>query len=310
MRASPVVAASSLTLVILGWVSATAGPTPPPAALLSGETVIATVDGEAITLDELLFRYAALPSEVRGFYASQPRGLELFLNDCVANIVVARESAARGLGGQPLADRLLTLKREEVLRDLYARDTVLKGIDESVLQARYEEQGKRFEVEPVAAVLHILVTPVREAPCPNDSGDDAVGDRAARKKAERLRGELERGEDFGALARKYSEDGSARAGGELGWVGKGVLVGELEEAAFSLPLNQVSGVVRSRLGYHIVEVTGRRPGGRLPFEMVRELLFQEIVGERQAELLRAANESLAALERRHKVEVFPDRVPW
>lgn len=288
-------------------VSLNAGPDTPP---LSGEAVVATVDGEAITLEELLFRYATLPDQARSFYAAQPRGLELFLNDCVANVVVAREAAARGLGDTALARRLLDLKREEVLRDLYARSTVLAGIDESVLKARYEQEKARFDVAAVAAVRHIIVTPVRESPCPNDSGADAVGEQAARRKAERLRGELEGGTDFGALARQFSEDGSARLGGELGWVGKGVLVPELEEAAFSLPLGELSPVIHSKLGYHLVEVTGRRAGGRLSFELVRELLFQEVVGERAADLRRSASESLLKLKTEHRVEVFPDRVPW
>ena len=74
-------------------------------------------------------------------------------------------------------------------------------------------------------------------------------------KAEDLLKQLRAGADFAALARQHSEDtGSAAKGGDLDWVVRGQTVKAFEEAAFSLPLKQVSNVIKTEYGLHILEV--------------------------------------------------------
>jgi len=78
--------------------------------------------------------------------------------------------------------------------------------------------------------------------------------------ANELRSRILAGEDFAALARAYSDDtGSGANGGDLGWFGKGRMVAPFEEAAFSLPLNQVSEPVKTDFGYHLIEVLEKDP---------------------------------------------------
>ena len=79
------------------------------------------------------------------------------------------------------------------------------------------------------------------------------------KKAEAILDSIKHGADFAAMAKKYSEDpGSAQDGGDLGWVGKGVFYPEFEAAAFALKPGQLSGVVESPVGYHIIQMIDRR----------------------------------------------------
>jgi len=66
-----------------------------------------------------------------------------------------------------------------------------------------------------------------------------------------------KGEDFAALAKQYSTDGSASNGGDLGWFGKGRMVKEFENAAFKAKVGEVVGPVRSQFGLHIIKLTGR-----------------------------------------------------
>jgi hypothetical protein len=83
--------------------------------------------------------------------------------------------------------------------------------------------------------------------------------KAARAKVEGLLARVRAGEDFAALAREFSEDPGSRAqGGDLGWFGRGVMVKPFEDAAFALKEGEVSGVVESPFGFHIIKVEERR----------------------------------------------------
>ena len=83
--------------------------------------------------------------------------------------------------------------------------------------------------------------------------------KAARQKAEDLLKRARAGEDFGALAKENSEDpGSKEKGGDLGWFGRGQMVKEFEDAAFGLKDNEISDIVESPFGFHIIKVTGHR----------------------------------------------------
>ena len=97
-------------------------------------------------------------------------------------------------------------------------------------------------------VRHILIKP-------NEVLDDQAAERLAGDLVERIRG----GEDFGSLARQYSDDiGSATEGGELGWTNPGQMVPEFEAAMASATKGEVTEPFRSEFGWHILEVTGRR----------------------------------------------------
>lgn len=87
-------------------------------------------------------------------------------------------------------------------------------------------------------------------------GDEAARE-AALERARALRQEIQGGADFGDLARQFSDDGSAAAGGDLGWFGPGRMVEPFEEAAFDASVGQVTEPVETRFGVHLIEVTDR-----------------------------------------------------
>ena len=205
----------------------------------------------------------------------------------------------------------MKIHREEVLRDLYARRTVLAQIDEATVKRRYEDLREiAFQRQPIARVQLILVSPVAQDPPPNSSGDDAVGVAEAREKIERISRELSEGRDFSDLARRLSEDASSADDGDIGWVGRDDLIPGLSKAVFSLPAGETSAIVDTELGFYLARVVERRPGGLVPYELVRELLFQELVGERAPDLAREARRDRDRLKGQHQIQLFPERLPW
>ena len=266
----------------------------------SPDTVVALIDGQPLYLRELLFRYATLSDRTRQAYGSSDDGLARYLHDVVAGLVVVREADKLDLAQGDLARRLVDLRREDALRDLYARATLLDELDETTLRARYNAQIDRFRVPLRVRASHILI---KVAP-----GEGARQQALSRAMALRL--QIEQGSNFAEVARQSSDDLTAARGGDLGWVTAGVLVADLEKAAFALASGEVSQVVKSELGYHIARVSGRREAGLLPFELVRELILQELIGERRQDLAIKANTKGQELLSSHDVEMFPDRLPW
>jgi peptidyl-prolyl cis-trans isomerase D len=120
------------------------------------------------------------------------------------------------------------------------------------LRAYYNEHQDQYRVPEEVKVSHILIKmPAAGA----DGKADEKGVAEAQKKAENILKQLKAGAKFEDLAKKYSEDpGSGKQGGELGWIGRGRTVPEFEKAAFSLPVGQLSDLVKSSYGFHIIRV--------------------------------------------------------
>lgn len=87
---------------------------------------------------------------------------------------------------------------------------------------------------------------------------DPALNEPAKKQAEAVLAQVQAGSDFAALAKQYSQDGSASNGGDLGLFSKGQLDPDFENAAFALQPGQVSGVVKTQYGYHIIKVTDKQ----------------------------------------------------
>jgi peptidyl-prolyl cis-trans isomerase D len=124
------------------------------------------------------------------------------------------------------------------------------------LQAYYNAHRDQYRVAEQVKVSHILIkTPLAGS----DGKVDEKGVAEAQRRAEDLLKQLKAGARFEDLAKKNSEDpGSAKEGGSLGWIGKGRTVPEFEKAAFSLPKGQMSDLVKSSYGFHIIRVDDKQ----------------------------------------------------
>ncbi len=134
------------------------------------------------------------------------------------------------------------------------KDSVQVSHDE--LQAYYDQHRDQYRTPEQVKVSHILI----KTPLPGPDGKvDEKGVTTAQNRAADLLKQLKSGAKFEDLAKKYSEDpGSAKEGGSLGWIGKGRTVPEFEKAAFSLPKGQISDLVKSSYGFHIIRVDDKQ----------------------------------------------------
>ncbi len=144
-------------------------------------------------------------------------------------------------------------------------------LTEEDLRAAYEEERERFETTEERRASHILIEVA-------DGEEDA-----ARATAESVAARVQGGEDFAAVAAEVSADaGTKTQGGDLGWIGRGMLVGPFEDALFAMQVGEISAPVRTEFGFHIIRLDELRAGEVQSFEAVREELAAE-TRTRQAE---------------------------
>jgi len=138
------------------------------------------------------------------------------------------------------------------------------------LKSYYDSNIQRFRTEEQRRASHILIA------APKDGKD--ADRKAAKEKAEKLLEDLRKHpETFAEVAKKNSQDpGSAEKGGDLGFMGRGALVKPFEDAMYALKEGQISDVVETDYGYHIIKLTGIEPAKTQPLDAVRPELEAEL----------------------------------
>lgn len=160
------------------------------------------------------------------------------------------------------------------------------------LRALYDQQLASFKQSEAREAQHILINV-------DGSGDKA--DAAAKAKAEDILQQLKAGADFAALAKKYSDDaGSARNGGNLGWITRGSSDTAFENALFGIAkVGEVAGPVKLPGGYDIIKLDGIRASSTKPFDEVRAQLLTEYQKKKAGDEYFALGDQLANLAYEH-----------
>jgi len=152
------------------------------------------------------------------------------------------------------------------LADLAARAT----ISDAAMREYYDKNTARWAGVEERRASHILITAGKDGSAPDKAGARKIAD-------DLLRQVRAKPADFARLAREKSKDpGSADKGGDLGWFGRAAMVKPFEDAAFALKQGQISDVVESDFGFHIIQVTGARGSGTKPFDEVRPTIEAEM----------------------------------
>ena len=187
------------------------------------------------------------------------------------------------------SDEQVNVEYVALSRAAMARSVV---VDDPDLNRLYEERKSNYVQPAQRDASHILVR------LPDDADEES--EAAAFEKMDRVLQQLAEGRPFEELAKRHSEDpGSARQGGALGWFSAGVMEPAFEEAAFDLAEGEISEVVRTRFGLHLIRVTGLREGGVVEFEQIREQLLSDYRNEVAEQLFFEQAERLANLAFEH-----------
>lgn len=233
---------------------------------LQPTTVIIEALGSRITAADLDAELQKAPPDVRNSLMFRKEGLAQLASNLLMRRVLARQAEASNLAANPVNQAALQIAKDKVLSDLQ-----LAWLDRQnqpspdVLDKRardvYKAEAKRFAIQEEVRVSHILIAP----------GDDA------KVKAQSILDELKSGKDFADLAKEKSADpGSAAKGGDLGLFGRGRMVKAFEDAAFALKVGDLSDLVETQFGVHILKVTERKEAGVRPYEEVQETLRNEV----------------------------------
>lgn len=237
-------------------------------AQTTNNSVLLQGAGVQVLSSEVTDEIQRMPDQVRQQILSQPNMLRQLISNLYLRRAFAAEAVKDGLDKRADVVSLIKIQQESVLAEarvqaiaksaLQADDPVTEGLALNI----YKAEIQRFEQPAQTRARHILVR-----------GSDAE----ARAKAEKLLADLKSGANFEELAKKESADpGSAAKGGDLGFFGKGRMVKPFEDAVESLKQpGELSGIVQSDFGFHIIRLEERKPAGVKPFEEVRDQLRAE-----------------------------------
>ncbi|MBU1626851.1 peptidylprolyl isomerase [bacterium] len=144
-------------------------------------------------------------------------------------------------------------------------------LDDKKIEEYYNSHIDEYKQEEEVHARHILFKVEKDA---KDS------DANAKKQAEEILAKIKKGEDFIELAKKYSQEpGADKSGGELGWFGRGRMVKPFEEKAFSMKVGEVSDIVKTDFGYHIIKVEGKKEAGTKSLSEVKEMIASSLKRE-------------------------------
>jgi len=224
---------------------------PAAAQDVSADTVVATVNGTAITLGHMIVLRETLPDQ----YQALPDDV-LFKG--ILEQLIQQAALEQSLAGKTTKRDALALEnsRRGYLSGVALEGVVAAAVTDTALQAAYDAKyaGAGGQTEYHAA--HILVD--------------------TQEKAAALKAEIDTGADFAELARANSTDGAAESGGDLGWFGPGMMVKPFEDAVLAMKPGEVAGPVQTQFGWHLIKLAETRIASAPPLDQVRDELATEI----------------------------------
>lgn len=164
-------------------------------------------------------------------------------------------------------------------------------VSEGEAKAFYDGNPEYFREPEAIRVSQILIKV--------DPKSEPAKKEEARKKLEDIQKRVQKGEDFAILAKDFSQDASAAQGGDLGILSRGKMPQAFDDAAFSLKPGEVSGVVGTDLGFHLIKVHEKKPEKVVPFKEVEEKIRQHLANQK---LKQRVDEYLNEVKKTAKIE--------
>ncbi len=163
------------------------------------------------------------------------------------------------------------IRRQSGIEKLYEADPSYKAVSDEDAKKFYDENPRNFQQPEQVQASHILIKV-------DEKADDATK-KAAKAKCEDLLKKVKAGGDFAALAKENSDCPSKERGGDLGMFGKGQMVKPFEDAAFALKVGDVSDIVETQFGYHIIKVMDKKEAKTESFADSKSKIVQYLKGQ-------------------------------
>ena len=245
----------------------------------SEDTILVSIGDTQITISDFNERIANLPERYREIVSKRK---DEYLAELINDTLLYQEALRQGMDKDEDVLRVLEEARKKILIARLLEDKVDRTItvtDED-MNNYYTAHKEEYMTPEVMRASHILV-PTRSA-------------------AELIVDELAKGENFEDLARAKSVDPTAQKAGDIGYFPKGQLMPEFENACAKLKVDEISGVVRTNLGYHVIKLTDRRKPQLRPIDQVNDNIKSKVYAQKRQALF---DELLGKLREKTPVEI-------
>ena len=267
-------------------------------AVAQNDNIIAKIGDKQITLSDFNAIIDYLDTEKQKALVNNPQLKETFLRQIVQSMVISDIAKKEGFDKKPEVKKQLELFTDNFLVNEFLRREVVQKItvSEDEMKSYYDSHKNEFKTPEMVRTRHILIEAT-----PLSSEEEK---KKAREKAEGILKRIKDGEDFAGLASNFSDDkGSQQKGGDLGLFPRGAMVKPFEDAAFALKPGEISGIVETQFGYHIIKVEERKDPSVEPFEAVKERINQKLL---QESIKSKVTEFVEKAMKDAKVEIYPE----
>lgn len=279
------------------------------------DRIVAVVNDEAITLAELDRAFEPYAKNIEKNYAGDnkqdvlEKNKAAFLQRLIDQMLIEHEAKKAGAGVAAVKDEEIMaviqdmLDKNHISMDNYLKklaaegntlDTVKKEIKGQMLRMRllrrevqskilvtdeeigeyYDKHRQEYEGKEAVRIKQILL--------PAPANANKMTRENTREQARQLRERILKGEPFEMIAAQFSKGPAADQGGDIGFVERGVILPEVEKAVFGLSTGQISDVIESEIGFHIIAVVDKRGSGLKPLSDVRNEIKAKIEDEKVA----------------------------
>jgi len=235
--------------------------------------VLAEVGSATITVDSFKKELDNLPPYLKPM-TETAEGKKEMLETMIIRELILQEAAKSGVENSPAVKEKLEDLKKRLVVEAYLKQKVEEQakVGDDELKKFYESNKDKFKTGDQVKASHILVK--------------------EEKQAKDILSQLKGGASFEELAKKNSTDGSAAKGGDLGWFGKGSMIPEFEKVAFAMKEGETSGVVKTKFGFHIIKLTGKRAAGSRSFEEVKDQIKAAVLPNKQQEIFQKIKDDL------------------
>lgn len=244
---------------------------------------------------------AAQPAEIQKRFQDDPEQRVNLVRQLMTQKAVAARARKEGFDRKPdFKEQLGHVIDDFMTREYLARVVAASvTVPEDDVKKYYKENESKFVIQEQVKIRHIFVE------APKEMKEEEK--RKALLKIETLQQRLKNGEDFAKVAKEASEDAeSAKLGGELGTISPGgTSAEEFEKAAFALKAGEVSGVVKTPYGYHIIRVDERKEKRTATLDEARDYILKKLKNEYEA---KKVQEFVEQVSKEAGVEVLADRI--